>query len=49
VNVHVGLNKGEGALLILCKVRAGENISIVNELELSGEDCDDTSKEEFFH
>ena len=49
VNVDIRLNKGERGLLVCSEMGASCNISIVNDLELSSEDSDNASEEEFIH
>lgn len=49
VHVDVGLNQGEGALLVCSKVGASKHISVINKLELSGEDSDHAAEEKFIH
>ena len=46
MHVDVRLDHGKGRFLSLCKLLASECVTIVDELELSGVDCQDRADEE---
>ena len=46
MHIDIRLDHGKGRFLSLCKLLASECITIVDELELSGVDCQDRADEE---
>lgn len=49
VNVSIGLNHSEGALLSLSEAATSESITVISQFELSGENGDNSAEEEFVH